>query len=161
MKRLLPALFATLLLSACSGTGPFSANSLKPIDQKPKDREIVGFWKTDDLSKSDVKDTFNVEALDTRIWFHNDGTFEGMDFPDLGSLTDNHQSGTVTGKWEIAAKNQQWELFMHFDKGEVMSEELSTYFVMSQKKKDLVLWEQLGDPATGKRMLFEKVRIGN
>lgn len=161
MKKISPLFIATMLFMACTSTGPLNTHALKPVTEKPKDREIVGYWRTQNADAANNKELYTKDIPDSRIWFHNDGTFEGIDFPDLSTLTANTGVGAVTGTWKVASKDEQWELFIHFNKGGVINEELSTYFEMSQNKKDLVLVESLGDPVAGKKMLFEKVRVGH
>jgi len=159
--KILSLLLFTMLLSACYFFGPVDETVYKQPSTQPTIRQLAGKWKADSASYRFIEEKKVYKKDSLYLVLHDDSTFEAVNFPDFVSKDDdsvvNGKLYNSSGKWGIYNYNNQLTLDLNFNLDKLFKKpNFQTFQIYSRKDSALVLWLWIGDPDSGKRLLFVK-----
>ena len=133
--------------------------------EKPDRAVIEGTYQLDDSSAGAVKEA-GYEKVDATLRILGDGTFTVTDVPDWWNRFGNHHEGYDSGRgaWNLSEEQGTWRLRLDFESRREFhstpaEDGLSTSITISGKHPPFVLWFYIGDPDSGRVMVFERQPI--
>ncbi|AXT18464.1 hypothetical protein D7030_07575 [Flavobacteriaceae bacterium AU392] len=161
MKKIkLILLTIALLLFIISCNFPISPNGsvsskLKKIYDKPKIEDLAGTWEVDSFSYEFIKESYDIGNKKVELTLNENGTFIVKNVPDFNDLNKENKNKLfeVEGKWKLNNyKNKEWNLYINSKK----NYGLTSVFYLYIKEGELIIWDFIGDPDSGNRLLFTK-----
>lgn len=158
MKKIKWVLLMALSIS-CNFFGPVDSSTMKQIELKPNEDQIIGNWFLDEFSFRFLENTELSRVKKTNLIIDNKGRFEMINFPRIRdlNLTKDSINLSFQGEWYLqkSFNDKFWELKLKFQLSK--NENRSMIFKLYDSKNDgLIFWKFIGDPDTGNRLLFKK-----
>lgn len=150
-----------VFLTACHFFGPIDESTLKPMVDKPDSSFFLGEWEADSFTYADLKKYYKLESPPIFITLNKNGTFQASSIPDvdLADRTDDRILANCSGKWRLTRHGEnQWQLKLSFDQ-ERMFYPTRSFVFYNHITEGLVLWDFLGDPDMGGRIMLKRQKI--
>tara|TARA_B100000745_G_C20015866_1_gene345278 strand:- start:219 stop:743 length:525 start_codon:yes stop_codon:yes gene_type:complete len=148
------------LLIGCNFADSNNQIDFNRVIDEPKKESLIGLWEVDSFSYNFISNHYKLDSKKVELKLVEDGTFIIKNYPDfeIGGFGKpiNNELNTVSGKWNLKKIKDNWNLEMIFDKSQIYRNGISTLFELYLKSNKLIIWNSIGDPDQGNRLMFVK-----
>lgn len=163
IKPILILVLISLYTFSCrfTGTKPINNNmSMEDVVIKPDNSEIIGNWEVDSFSYELIKKHYAIGNKKVELLFFSNGSFVIKNFPEyefggFGEPKNEELLEEASGTWSLYQTKNKWELNMAFN-NQKSFEGYSINYFLYLKDEELVIWNFVGDPDLGNRLMFIK-----
>jgi len=155
MKKSLFAIVVLLSTVVCVTPNLDTENFVR---EQPAAEDLVGTYEPIGSSRKMIQEEGEYEPWDISVKLMANGSFEISGMPDwwwhpLGEASGGFGSGS--GEWEIVSHQPWWDVQFNFDTGDIPIG--LTSVPIAGEAPSYRLWFYLGDPDSGRAMIFERM----